>query len=152
MPYSRRILVNKDEIGLFLIERWLETVNTHDVLEVSFLYDMNNCILLPTVSNHIFLNEEIVNYFEIFLNKKNLHGVLLNRKVDMGGEVFDRPLLYTQLQEETLICSGVYVFSFEENGYTQRVKARFTFAFSYCEDCEELLIINHHSSMYPEEE
>jgi len=135
---------NDFEYGESLVKKWIRTVNTHKVSSVMSLYRLDNCILIPTVSNTIFANENIKEYFNVFLRKKDLKGKLIDIMVQIAC-ASDRA---------SYICSGYYEFSFKEkikNKYVKKVVvARFSYVFEYCRKHKKYHIINHHSSLLPE--
>ena len=77
-----------------------------------------------------FLSASLVTYFESFLDKENLKCQVINNVTQIGGS--------------EQIASGIYLFSFTENGKKQVVEARYSFV------VKGGLVINHHSSETPE--
>ena len=112
-----------------VIDAWLRAVNAHSVDAVCSLY-APEAILLPTLSDVIRdTPDRIRDYFESFLNRKNLSATLRN--------------CYVQEYSEIKIDSGIYEFKWESDtmGLMQFARARFTFVI------REEQIVEHHSSM-----
>ena len=122
--------MNENEISA-LFDEWNNALQTKDPKKVAALYDENDGILLPTVSNKVRHNrEEIEDYFVHFL-AKGPAGKITESNVRIFGDI--------------AINSGVYVFSFD-GGAT--VEARFTYVYRW--NGEKWLILEHHSSQMPE--
>ena len=119
-------------LGLF--EEWNNALLSRDASQVTALYSPD-AVLLPTVSNKVRHNHgEIRDYFEHFI-QKNPSGNLIEHNI----RVFDN----------MAINSGVYHFSLDTK-YDERsiVKARYTFVYKKFDG--KWLIIEHHSSAFPE--
>ena len=117
--------MTKDIADLF--DEWNAALQTGEPKNVAALYDENDGILLPTVSNKVRHNhEEIEDYFVHFL-AKGPQGKMDESNVRIFGDL--------------AINSGVYTFSFK-GGAT--VQARFTYVY------RNGLIVEHHSSAMPE--
>lgn len=110
---------------------WNNALQTGDPKKVAVLYDENNGILLPTLSNKVRHNRtEIEDYFVHFLAKGPVG------KIDESNiRIFD----------QLAINSGVYTFTFKDGTAAQ---ARFTFVYQW--SGEDWMIIEHHSSQMPE--
>ena len=92
-----------------------------------------DAILLPTISARVCHNhDEIRDYFVHFLSRKPV-----GRIIEQHIRTFD-PIA---------INSGLYRFSFLEEGIRTEVDARFTFV--YKRHGDEWRIIEHHSSILP---
>ena len=124
---------NQEEI-LALFEEWNNALLSGDASKVEMLY-AENAILLPTVSNKVRHNHgEIRDYFEHFI-QKNPCGNIIEHNI----RVFDN----------MAINSGVYHFSLDtKDNERSIVKARYTFVYKKFDD--KWLIIEHHSSAFPE--
>lgn len=114
-----------------LFEEWNSALQTGDPKTVAALYDENDGILLPTVSNKVRHNRaEIEDYFVHFLAKGPAG------KIDEANvRIFD----------QIAINSGVYTFTFSDGAV---VPARFTFVYRW--NGERWMILEHHSSQMPE--
>ncbi len=112
-----------------VIDHWLVAVNDHDLEQVCSLY-LPDAILLPTLSQTIRDTPgSIRDYFVQFLAKPGLRASLEH--------------CYVQEYSEIKIDSGVYLFTWQENGHTKAAKARFTFVI------KDNKIAEHHSSLVP---
>ena len=114
-----------------LFNDWNNALQTGNPKSVASLYDENDGVLLPTVSNQVRHNrEEIEDYFERFLLKKPV-GTIDESNVRIFGDL--------------AINSGIYTFQFSDQS---KVQARFTFV--YRNSGSEWKIVEHHSSQMPE--
>lgn len=118
----------KEIAGLF--DRWNNSLQTGDAHKVAENY-LSDAVLLPTLSNKVRKSdEERVDYFEHFLEKKPV-GKIESRTIRTGcNKATD---------------SGVYTFTFADHS---SVKARYTF--TYVWDGKAWKISSHHSSAMPE--
>lgn len=115
-------------------DRWNAALQLQDPQSVAALY-APDAILLPTVSNEVRHNHaEIAEYFERFLLKRP-EGRLSESNVRIFGDM--------------AINSGTYVFTLTIARKKVEVRARFTFVYRKYADGWQ--IIEHHSSVYPEE-
>jgi uncharacterized protein (TIGR02246 family) len=119
---------------LALFEEWNNALLSGDASQVAVLYSPG-AVLLPTVSNKVRHNQdEIRDYFEHFLQKKP------------SGKIIEHNI---RLFEDIAINSGIYHFSLNPNNdESSIVKARYTFVYRKMEG--KWLIIEHHSSAFPE--
>lgn len=114
-----------------LFDEWNSALQTGDPSKVAALYDENDGILLPTVSNKVRHNhEEIADYFVHFLAKGPV-GKIDEANIRIFGDI--------------AINSGIYTFTFSDGAV---VPARFTFV--YRRAGETWKILEHHSSQMPE--
>ena len=79
--------------------------------------------------------DSILPYFVGLFKKENL-------KVDFTDQIFINDI------EDGYIISGIYIFSYTENGVIQKVRARYSFTIQYIYG--KPFIINQHSSIVPE--
>ena len=125
--------VTKAEIAA-LFDRWNASLQTGKPEEVVKNYAAD-AVLLPTVSNKPRTDrEDIVDYFEHFLQKKP-KGVINTRTIHIGcNEAFD---------------VGTYTFTVTgPDGKTSEVPARYTYIYELRGG--KWLITHHHSSAMPE--
>jgi len=119
---------NEDITSLF--DEWNLALQSGKPKNVVALYEKNG-ILLPTVSNKVRHNhDEIEDYFVQFLAKAP-EGKIDEANVRTFGEI--------------AINSGTYTFSFKDGS---TVRARFTFVYRW--NGVRWMIIEHHSSQFPE--
>ena len=112
-----------------IVEFWANSIGSLTPSEMSSLYSIH-AVLLATYENLLVGQHEIKGYFEDFLDKENLSCKIV-------GNV-------TQSFVREQIASGIYLFSFTENGKTKTVEARYSFVIY------DGKIVNHHSSETPE--
>lgn len=112
---------------------WNDALATGDSRIVARRY-AHDAVLLPTVSDEPRTNHDgIKEYFDNFLKLKP-QGVILEGHIKIGsGFAKD---------------SGIYEFSMGADG--SKVKARYSFIYTYDEDTETWQIAHHHSSFMPE--
>jgi uncharacterized protein (TIGR02246 family) len=119
-----------------LFEEWNEALQSGDPSRVTDLYAFN-AVLVPTLSNRVRLGHaEIEDYFRDFL-AKNPSGADVARS-------------HIRVYGDTAINSGIYVFAFspaDKEPYS--VRGRFTFVHHWHGD--RWLIVEHHSSLMPED-
>ncbi len=122
--------IDNNEI-LALFDEWNNALQTGDPKKVASLYDGDDGILLPTVSNKVRHNhEEIEDYFVHFLAKQPV------------GEINESNI---RIFNDIAINSGIYTFTFQDGA---TVQARFTYVYRRIQD--RWLILEHHSSAMPE--
>lgn len=112
---------------------WNDALATGDSRIVARRY-AHDAVLLPTVSDEPRTDYEgIKDYFDAFLKLKP-QGVIVDGNIKIGpGFAKD---------------SGIYEFTMGKDG--SRVKARYTFIYTYDDDSETWQIAHHHSSFMPE--
>ena len=101
-------------------------------------YYAPNAILLPTLSPKLLRNKD--GGLDVYF-----------KKLTSNPEIKCNPQeLITNTYGDLAINSGFYSFSFLKDGKETNVPARFTFV--YQKQGKQWLIINHHSSLLPEDE
>ena len=117
-----------------LVQNWLNTLAMHDPLDVVHLYAPDG-ILLGTIAENIKVGrDEILTYFEMFVQKKPV------------GEIKS---MYVQDLGDAKVADGLYVFTLTDQlGTKTEVIARYTFIFKRY--MGQWLIASHHSSKQPE--
>ena len=116
-----------------IIKKWVESIALRNPQKQTRLYS-KNAVLLATFEPMLVGNKAILGYMKEFLDKDNLEC-----KITRNVTQIDR-------DRDTKIASGLYTFSFIKNGVKQKiVHARYTFVVNSGR------IINHHSSIVPEE-
>ena len=118
-----------------IIQRWVGLISEGSPEKQTSLYS-TNAILLATFEPMLLGQEQIFGYMLDFLDKKNMQCEILENVLQVD---YDR---------DTKIASGIYLFSFDntDNGQREMVVARYTFVIN------EDKIINHHSSVMPEDD
>jgi uncharacterized protein (TIGR02246 family) len=132
-PGARSVGPSEAEIAA-LFDRWNAALRSGDPEKVAALY-APDAVLLPTASPKIrTTHEEIVDYFEHFLERRP------------SGEKL-RSVIHV-LDADTAVDAGVYRFTLTNaDGTTQYVDARYTYV--YEKRGGKWWIINHHSSVLP---
>lgn len=127
-------LPSQQEIaGLF--DQWNSALATGDPQKVADLY-APNAVLLPTVSNDVRTDRAgIVDYFTKFL-KSQPHGAIDEEIVDV-------------MDPDSAVNTGLYTFTLNKEGQREQVHARYTFVYEKRDG--KWLILNHHSSVLPED-
>ena len=116
-----------------LVKNWINTLATFNPDAVVQLYAPDG-ILLGTIADNIKVGRsEIINYFDMFVEKKPV-GVIKT--------------MYVQDLGEAKVADGLYVFTLTDSlGKQEEVVARYTFVFKQYMD--KWLIATHHSSKQP---
>ena len=104
--------------------------------EVIVKFYAPDAILLPTLSEEVLVNHE--GGFNAYF-----------KKLTSLPDVKCTPQkLITRLYTDTAVNSGLYKFTYKEEGHTETISARFTFVYQKYGD--QWLINKHHSSKMPE--
>lgn len=119
-----------------LLGEWNKALQSGDPDRVTALYSFN-AVLLPTLSARVRCGQaEIRDYFQAFLARRPLGISVEQSNIRVYGDI--------------AIDSGIYLFEFSETGEESYfVRARFTFVYHWFGD--RWLIVEHHSSLMPEE-
>jgi uncharacterized protein (TIGR02246 family) len=118
-----------------LFDEWNAALATGNPEEVADLY-APDAVLLPTLSPQIRTTRAgIVDYFAHLLPS-------------MPQAAITQEMI-TVLDRDDAINTGLYTFTLTQNGVQQQVPARYTFVYQRING--EWLIINHHSSLVPED-
>jgi hypothetical protein len=115
-----------------IILKWVSLIPEGNPKEQASLYS-KNAVLLATFEPMLLGRNQIFGYMVDFLDKDNMSCQIMKN--------------VTQIDEDkdTMIASGIYLFTFDdEDGDRQEVLARYTYVIN------EGRIINHHSSVMPE--
>jgi uncharacterized protein (TIGR02246 family) len=126
--------ISHDEVKM-LGQDWGTALSSGDANQMTALYD-REAVLLATFSDELDTAKEIETYFMGLLQKPDL-------KVDFNAQNI------RVLDDNTATNSGLYTFSYTENGKTVEVPARYTFL--YEKKGESWMIVEHHSSIRPEQ-
>jgi hypothetical protein len=113
-----------------LVKDWAASVSSLDTEQVMGHYFLKNCVLLPTVSEEMYVNEGIEEYFIDFLDRESI-------------ECFLGEMIYQEFNK-LIICNGFYEFVFDGK---DEVEARYTFVFK--KYFNKYYIVSHHSSVVP---
>lgn len=116
-----------------VLNTWLKAVSTGSPDAVMTLY-ADNAVLLPTLATGV-RNDPAkrLDYFKHFTAKENLK-----------GEIDE---IHTRVYGDIALNSGLYTFSFTQDGETQSAAARFTYVYKKTD--LGWMIIEHHSSLVP---
>ena len=116
--------------GNGLVSAWAIEIRKNNVNTMTNFYS-KDAILLATYTNIILGQKGIREYFVDFLNKDDLQCNILSN--------------YTQNYGRFQVSSGLYDFSFSQYGVKKIVHARYSYVIF------DNKIINHHSSVLPEQ-
>jgi hypothetical protein len=116
------------------VNKWASCISERSPEKQTALY-FERAVLVPTLSNSPLIGKRAIKgYMDGFLAKEGLicqpTEILAQRDSITGTDIF----------------SGLYDFTYFENGNRKVVHARFTFVVR-----NDGLIVNHHSSLSPEE-
>lgn len=118
-----------------LSQQWANALSSRDPQKIAALYD-KNAFLYATFTNKISRQDDLVSYFKKLMAHQGL-AVQFNKQ-------------NIRRYKETAIDSGLYTFSYvDDNGKTVKVPARYTFVYSL--EPQGWAIVDHHSSVLPEE-
>ena len=114
-----------------IVQKWADTISQNNP-DLQTKFYSKNAILLATFETMLIGRDQIRGYMVEFLDK-----------VDMRCRILEN---YTKIDydRDTRIASGLYEFTFNENGEQQKVIARYTFVINRGK------IITQHSSVNPE--
>lgn len=112
---------------------WAAAVNARSPQQITSLYD-SQAFLYATFQNMLDTEHSIYLYFEKLSKLDNLNVKFLKENIRLYGE--------------TAINSGIYDFSYNENGKRVDVPARYTFVYTLTP--KGWMIVDHHSSVLPE--
>jgi uncharacterized protein (TIGR02246 family) len=117
-----------------LVQRWVGLIEKGDPKQQAKLYS-RKAVLLATFEPMLVGRKAIYGYMQEFLDKPNMECEIVKNVLQIDKD------------KDTKIASGIYIFTFdnEKNRKRERVVARYTFVLNKGK------IINHHSSVYPED-
>ena len=117
-----------------LTKKWLDSICSGNIESVLSNYD-DDAVLVGTIAQTIKRGKgELRGYFDGFMAKSNLCGKINSYTIQHSGNI--------------AIDSGIYTFSWTENGEPQSVVARYSFV--YEKTPKGWKILSHHSSALPE--
>jgi uncharacterized protein (TIGR02246 family) len=114
---------------------WIEAVNSGQVGTICALYRIDAVLLATFDPKPLATPKERENYFVNFKARKGLKAAVDECHAQRLGDAAGT-------------ASGLYTFSFVENGAPQTARARFTFVYERQRD-GQWLIAAHHSSVAP---
>lgn len=117
-----------------ILKLWQKLFNANDINIVKKY--SNDAVFLGTFAKNIKQGRALISTYFVGLFKKE------NLNVQFTKEIYVNDI------EDGYIISGIYVFSYTENGETQKVRARYSFTIQYIGS--KPFIINQHSSIVPE--
>lgn len=122
-----------DENIMKASDQWAQAIAGRDPNKITALYD-KDALLYATFNNYIDTQAGILQYFKKLTKHDNLKVIFTKQNIRVFGDV--------------ALNSGMYEFSYTEKGKTVRVPGRFTFV--YRDTPVGWIIIDHHSSVMPE--
>ena len=117
-----------------ILKLWQKLFNANDINIVKTY--SNDAVFLGTFAKNIKQGRALISTYFVGLFKKE------NLNVQFTKEIYVNDI------EDGYIVSGIYIFSYTENGATQSVRARYSFTIQYING--KPYIINQHSSIVPE--
>lgn len=117
-----------------VLKLWQKLFNAND-LRIVNTYS-NDAVFLGTFAKNIKQGRALISTYFVGLFKKE------NLNVQFTKEIYVNDI------EDGYIISGIYIFSYTENGAKQSVRARYSFTIQYLNG--KPFIINQHSSIVPE--
>lgn len=117
-----------------ILKLWQKRFNAKD-LNIVKTYS-NDAVFLGTFAKNIKQGRALISTYFVGLFKKE------NLNVQFTKEIYVNDI------EDGYIISGIYLFSYTENGENQKVRARYSFTIQYLNG--NPYIINQHSSVVPE--
>jgi uncharacterized protein (TIGR02246 family) len=115
-------------------QTWGQTLAGRNPQQIAALYS-SEAVLLATFTNELDTAPEILDYFTGLTKREGLNVRFDEQNIRI-------------LDENTATNSGLYTFSFVQDGKTMYVPARYTFL--YEKQGDQWLILEHHSSVRPE--
>lgn len=116
------------------VQAWTTSLSSGDPAKIVALYD-ENAFLYATFQNQLSSHQKITDYFKMLMEHKDLKVKFTDQNI--------------RVYYGAAVNSGKYVFSYVDDGKTVEVPARFTFV--YAKEPSGWKIIDHHSSVLPEE-
>ena len=114
-----------------IVKEWCASIQERNPQLMGSFYS-NDAVLLATYEALALGKAEILDYFNSFLDKKDLQCTITENITQMDND------------RDVVIASGFYTFSFiDVEGDKQSVDARYSFV------CMGNRIVNHHSSEKP---
>jgi hypothetical protein len=117
-----------------ILKLWQKLFNANDINIVKTY--SNDAVFLGTFAKNIKQGRALISTYFVGLFKKE------NLNVQFTKEIYVNDI------EDGYIISGIYIFSYTENGAKQSVRARYSFTIQYLNG--KPFIINQHSSIVPE--
>ncbi len=114
---------------------WRKALGSGKAENVVNLYDKDAILLATLATKPLITQEQRTEYFTKLTAKPKLSATVTEEHVRM-------------LDEDDAVVSGLYTFSFEEDGKKVEIPARFSFV--YEKENGKWMIVEHHSSKVPE--
>lgn len=121
------------------IEIWMKHVHNRDIDSVVSLYCETHNAFWGTFANHLRCPQsEVRTYFDSFLDVSAINCAIVSKSA-------------RQLSENVIAFSGSYEFTITTNdGIDKKALARYTFTVRKDDETPEWKIVEHHSSVMPE--
>lgn len=114
---------------------WRQALSSGKAANIVNLYDKNAILLATLAAKPITTQEQRTEYFTKLTAKPKLAATVTEEHVRL-------------LDEDDAVVSGLYTFSFEEDGKKVEIPARFSFV--YEKENGAWMIVEHHSSQVPQ--
>lgn len=123
----------KADVGA-AFSQWRTALSSGNAETIVNLYE-SDAILLATLAEKPITNQkDRLTYFTTLTANPKLKATVTEEHTRM-------------LDKDTALVSGLYTFSFEQDGKTKEIPARYTFVYEVRDG--QWMIVEHHSSMVP---
>jgi uncharacterized protein (TIGR02246 family) len=117
------------------LQEWTEALeNGHGATAIAALYDKDATVLATFDPKPLETPAEIAAYFHELVLKPELKATVQSEQIDLFGDA--------------AVATGLYTFSFLQDGQREELPARYTFV--YRKTPQGWMIVRHHSSALPE--
>lgn len=130
---DKEFLKEEQDSIRWVAAEWATNLSARDPVKIVALYN-DPSILYATFETKVDTREGLLRYFTELMKKENLKVKFDEQNIRVKGPV--------------ALNSGLYTFSYKEEGKTKKVPARFTFVYTLTSDGWK--IVDHHSSVFPE--
>ena len=113
---------------------WRSAISSEDPQKIVDLYEKDAVLLATLAEKPIKSQEDRLSYFKTLTANPNLKATVNEEYVRV-------------LDDNTALVSGIYTFSFDKDGKTTEIPARYSFVFEKIND--KWMIVEHHSSQMP---
>lgn len=113
---------------------WRSALSSEDPQKIVDLYEKDAILLATLAEKPIKNQQDRLEYFKTLTANPNLAAKVNEEYVRV-------------LDDNTALVSGVYTFSFDKEGKTTEIPARYSFVYEKIAD--KWMIVEHHSSMVP---
>lgn len=134
MIATSALAAEKEEVQA-AFSNWRNALSSGKAENVVKLYDKDAILIATLAEKPLLTQEQRTEYFTKLTARAKLAVKLTEEHIRM-------------LDENDAVVSGLYTFSFEENGQLMEIPARYSFV--YEKEGDNWMIMDHHSSKIPE--